>query len=65
MAIDERAYAEYQKRSKKADELYDTIRELYGQEVPFKQAYYKALLGHMLSDEDKNLLREFYGHKMR
>ena len=64
MALDERVYAEHWKRSNKADELYDTIRELYGQDIPLKQAYFKALRDDMLSKEDKALLREFYGHKM-
>ena len=64
MALDERAYAEYWKRSNKADELYGAIRELYGKDIPLKQAYLKALRDGMLSEEDKALLREFYTHKM-
>lgn len=58
--MDEIAYARYIQTAKKADELYDTIRDLYGREIPWKAAYYRALRDRMLTDEEKIIVKRFH-----
>ena len=58
--MDEVAYARYMQRAKDADFIYKTIREIYGYEIPWKQAYYKALKDKLLYPEEKKLVKEFH-----
>ena len=58
--MNEVAYSQYIRQAKKADELYYTIRDLYGEEIPWKQAYYKAIKDRLLTVEDKDLIRRFH-----
>lgn len=58
--MDELAYARYHKRANAADELYRTIRELYGWEIPWNKAYYMAIKDKLLSSEEKHLVKEFH-----
>lgn len=53
-------YLKYQDRAKKADELQRTVMELYGFEVPWKQAYFMAIKDRILSKEEKELVKEFH-----
>lgn len=59
-ADNEIRYALYVKRAKAADELYKTIRDLYGDERPWKQVYMLAIRDKVLSEDEKNLLCEFH-----
>ena len=58
--MDELAYRRHIKRANEAEKLYKTIREMYGKEIPWKQAYILAVKDRLLSDEEKNLVKEFY-----
>lgn len=58
--MDEVAYARYIKRSKESDEIYCTIRELYGWSVPWDKAYFMAIKDKILSKDDKALVKEFH-----
>jgi hypothetical protein len=58
--VDELAYRRYIERANKAEELYKTIREMYGKEIPWKQAYLLAVKDRLLSFAEKNLVKEFY-----
>jgi hypothetical protein len=60
MAPRDYAYEKYIQRAERAEGLYNAVRDLYGWDVPWKQAYYKALKDRLLSQEEKNLVKEFY-----
>lgn len=57
--MDELAYSQYIRRANKAEEIYRTIRELYGWENPWKTAYFMAIKDKLLSKEEKDLVKEF------
>lgn len=58
--MDELVYARYMANVKKADALHRTIMELYGYNIPWKQAYFMAIEDKLLSKDDKSLLKEFH-----
>ena len=58
--MDDLAYARYVRRAKKAEECFIAIRELYGWHIPFRKAYLMAIKDKLLSNEEKNLINEFY-----
>lgn len=58
--MDELAYARHIKRANEAEFVYESIRELYGYAVPWKQAYFMAIRDKLLSKEQKALVKEFY-----
>ena len=58
--MDELAYKQHIKRANEAEFIYNTIRELYGYEIPWKQAYFMAIKDKLLYPEEKNLVKEFY-----
>ena len=58
--MNEVAYSQYIQQAKKADELYYAIRELYGEEIPWRQAYIHAVKNRLLTAEDKDLIRRFH-----
>lgn len=58
--MDEAAYTRYIARSKEADEIYRTIRELYGWLTPWDKAYFMAIKDGILSKDDKKLVKEFH-----
>lgn len=58
--MDELAYARHIKRAKEAEEVYRTIRELYGLEIPWNKSYFMAIKDKLLSREEKELVKEFY-----
>ena len=60
MSAKDYAYAKYIQKAKRADEIYETIRDLYGWETPWKQAYFMAIKDRMMSQEEKNLVKEFH-----
>lgn len=53
-------YQAYIQQMKKAEEIYNTIRELYGYGTPWKLAYFMAIKDKLLSKEDKDLVKMFY-----
>lgn len=59
-AMDELAYARHIQRANEADFIYKTIRELYGYEIPWKQAYFMAIKEKLLYPKEKELVKEFY-----
>ena len=61
--MDEIAYARYIQRGRKADEIYKTIRELYGYDVPWNKVYFMAIKDKLLSAEEKKLVKEFHAIK--
>ena len=58
--MDELAYARYNKRANEAGEVYKTIRELYGWEIPWKKAYFMAIKDKLLSKEEKDLVKQYH-----
>lgn len=58
--MDEFAYAAYIRRAKKADDVYETIRDLYGWEISWPTAYYRAIKDRLLSKEEKDLVKQFH-----
>lgn len=52
-------YNAYQKRAQKADELWREVRSLYP-DKDWKDAYSRAILDHVLTAEDRALLKEFH-----
>lgn len=58
--MDELAYARYIRIANEAEFIYKTIRELYGYEIPWKQAYFMAIKEKLLDPEEKKLVKEFY-----
>lgn len=58
--MNELAYARHIKRAKDADWIYESIRELYGYEIPWKKAYFMAINDKLLSKEEKELVKEFH-----
>lgn len=60
MGMDELAYARHIRRAKKAEEIYTTIRELYGWKTPWSKAYFMAIKDKLLTKEDKEIVKEFY-----
>ena len=58
--MNEVAFALHCKRAKQAEEIYRTIRELYGWEIPWNKAYFMAIKDKMFSADEKNLVKEFY-----
>lgn len=61
--MDELAYRRYIERANEAEAIYRTIREMYGKEIPWKQAYLLAVKDRLLSFKERNLVKEF--HPMR
>lgn len=58
--MNEVAWALHCKKEKQAEEIYRTIRELYGWEIPWNKSYFMAIKDKMLSADEKNLVKEFY-----
>lgn len=58
--MDELAYARHIKRAKDAENVYCTIRELYGWEIPWKKAYRMSIQDKLLSKEEKDLVEQFH-----
>jgi hypothetical protein len=58
--MDELAYARYIQEAKKADEVYKTIRDLYGRDISWPTAYYRAIKDRLLSKEEKDLVKQFH-----
>ena len=53
-------WALYCKRAKQADEIYRTIRELYGWGIPWNKSYFMAIKDKMFTEDENNLVKEFY-----
>ena len=58
--MDELAYARHIERSKEAEKVYRTIRELYGWEIPWNKSYFMAIKDKLMSNDEKHLVKEFY-----
>ena len=58
--MNEAAWALYCKMAKQADEIYRTIRDLYGWEIPWNKSYFMAIKDKMFTADEKNLVKEFY-----
>lgn len=58
--MDELAYARYYEGERKARELYLAIRDLYGWDYTWSQAYFKAIKDKLLSREEKELVKKYY-----
>ena len=58
--MDELAYARHIKRAKEAENVYRTIRELYGWEIPWKKSYFMAIKDKLLTKEEKDLVKQFH-----
>ncbi|MBQ3146805.1 MAG: hypothetical protein IJB91_03660 [Oscillospiraceae bacterium] len=58
--MDEVAYARHIRRAKEADFIYNTIRAIYGIEIPWQQAYFMAIKDKLLYPEEKELVKEFH-----
>ena len=58
--MDELAYARYYQNEKKAREVYLAIRDLYGWDYTWAQAYFKALKDKLISKEEKELVKTYY-----
>lgn len=58
--MDELAYARHIQRAKEAENVYRTIRELYGWEIPWNKSYFMAIKDKLLSKEEKDLVKQFH-----
>ena len=58
--MDELAYARHINRAKEAENVYRTIRELYGWEIPWNKSYFMAIKDKLLTKEEKDLVKQFY-----
>ena len=58
--MDELAYARHINRAKEAENVYRTIRELYGWEIPWKKSYFMAIKDKLLTKEEKDLVKQFH-----
>lgn len=58
--MDEVEWAHYLQVSKRADEIYRTVRELYGWEIPWNKVYFMAIKDKLLSADEKNIVKKFY-----
>lgn len=54
------AYTLYYERERKAREIGQTLRELYGKETPWKAVVLKAYLNKVITREEKNELFYFF-----
>ena len=58
--MNEAAYTNHINRANKSDEIYRTIRDLYGWSIPWYEAYFMAIKDGILSKDDKQLVKEFH-----
>jgi hypothetical protein len=58
--MDELAYARHIERAKEAENVYRTIRELYGWGIPWNKSYFMAIKDKLLSKEEKDLVKQFH-----
>ena len=57
--MNEMAYRAYCDRGKKALDLYNAVKTMYGS-LTLREAYFRAIKDGVLTKEDRSLLREFY-----
>lgn len=58
--MDTIAYHQYYERERKARELYNTLKEMYGDSMKKETILIKARIDGVINDDEKRLLREFY-----
>ena len=58
--MDELAYARHINRAKEAENVYRTIRELYGWEIPWNKSYFMAIKDKLLTKEEKDLVKQYH-----
>lgn len=57
--MDERAYQLHWENDKKAKALYQTLIEIYGNELPKHNLFFKARFDKVITDDEHRLLTEF------
>ena len=57
--MDEMAYRRFWDKAKKADAIYEQLRELYGHDLPNDKLFMRARVDGVITGEERQLLREF------